>query len=231
MLFFAISIQVTKAYTRFSEIEKVNISETNKITVIEISFSKPTKVVPYLKNKDNCIILEFDKAAISSKIKNRAFANRDVKLGYLYELNNTDLDNDTDKKKSDKKVMAKFYLKQECLPSFKQSKNKVTLKLCIKENDDKSNNKKHKPHNTLLKPGEEKYSPVFISLEDASFKTVVTQLASQAGVDLLFKGKLPDNFSIELQSEDPLTALYSIAEKTNAKFYREGKIWYMEGEI
>lgn len=49
-------------------------------------------------------------------------------------------------------------------------------------------------------------------------------------MDLNFAGSIPENLTIELQSEDPFDALCTIAEKTNMKFYRDGKNWFLEGE-
>lgn len=229
ILFSAISWRVTKAYPSLSELKEVNIAESENQTMVTINLSKSTKVVPYLKGTENCIVLEFDKAIISEDLKKKAFASRDIKLAYLSVANNeSNKDKDKNTKiKQNKKVKAKIFYKADCLPSVKYSKDKVALKLSVKDNLAKA---LQKPSNTLLHPNEEKYAPVVISLEDAPFKPVVSEIASQAGMDLKFKGNMPETFSIELQSEDPFEAICAIAVKTKMKFYRDGKIWYLEGE-
>lgn len=227
ILFSAISWRVTRAYPSLSELKEVNIAESENQTMVTINLSKPTKVVPYLKGTENCIVLEFDKAIISDKLIKKAFASRDIKLAYLSVANNETNKDKNAKIKQNKKVKAKFFFKPECLPSVKYLKDKVALKLSVKDNLAKAS---QQPSNTLLHPNEEKYAPVVISLEDAPFKPVVSEIATQAGMDLQFKGKLPETFSIELQSEDPFEAICAIAVKTKMKFYRDGKIWYLEGE-
>lgn len=227
ILFSAISWRVTRAYPSLSELKEVNIAESENQTMVTINLSKQTKVVPYLKGTENCIILEFDKAIISDKLIKKAFASRDIKLAYLSVANNETNKDKNAKIKQNKKVKAKFFFKPECLPSVKYLKDKVALKLSVKDNLAKAS---QQPSNTLLHPNEEKYAPVVISLEDAPFKPVVSEIATQAGMDLQFKGKLPETFSIELQSEDPFEAICAIAVKTKMKFYRDGKIWYLEGE-
>ncbi|MBR4330683.1 MAG: hypothetical protein IKO19_12415 [Candidatus Riflebacteria bacterium] len=225
VLLSAISWRVTRAYPSLSEIKDINIVESDNQTLINIDLSKATKVVPYLKGSENCFILEFDKSTIAESLKTKAFASRDVKLGYLSLISG---DKNTDKNSkpvSQKKVKARFFLKPECIPSIKYLDNKVVLKLSVKENL----NKLHQPSNSLMHPSENKFAPVVLSLENAPFKPVVSEIAAQAGMDLHFKGNFPETFSIELQSEDPFNAICSIAVKTNVNFYRDGKTWYMEG--
>ncbi len=228
ILFSAISWRVTRAYPTLSEINKVDIKESANQTLVTINLSKPTKVIPYLKGIENCLVLEFDKSIISETLKTKAFASRDIKLGYITSLNNCSKNNKNPKDKAIKKVKAKFFFKPDCIPSVKYLNDKVTLKLSVKENLAKA---PQQPSNSLLLPTEEKYAPVVISLEDAPFKPVVSEIAAQAGMDIHFKGKTPETFSIELESEDPFNAICSIAVKTNMKFYRDGKTWYLEGEI
>ena len=225
VLLSAISWRVTKAYPSLAEIKDINIVEAENQTLINIDLSKSAKVVPYLKGSENCFILEFDKSTISESIKNKAFASRDVKLGYLSLVSDERKTNKTSKPISNKKVKAKFFLKPECIPSVKYLENKVVLKLSVKENLNKPN----QPSNFLMHPSENKYAPVVLSLENAPFKPVVSEIAAQAGMNLHFKGEFPETFSIELQSEDPFNAICSIAVKTNTNFYKDGKIWYMEG--
>ena len=228
VLLSAISWRVTRAYPSLSEIKEVDITETDNQTLITIDLSKQTKMVPYLKSGENSIVMEFDKTVISKELKNKAFAGRDIKLGYLSCVTDDNNHDKNHKVKTSKKVRAKFFFKPDCLPSIKYLKNKVALKLSVKENLAKTN---LQPSNSLMHPSENKFAPVVVSLENAPFKAVVSEIASQAGMDLKFKGKLPETFSIELQSEDPYNAIYAIAEKTNIKFYRERKVWYMEGDI
>lgn len=225
VLLSAISWRVTRAYPSLSEIKEVNIVESENQTLINIDLSKTTKVVPYLKGSENCFILEFDKSIIGENLKTKAFASRDVKLGYLSAISDEKKADKNAKPVSNKKVKAKFFLKPECLPSIKYLNNKVVLKLSIKENLNKPN----QPSNSLMHPSENKFAPVVLSLENAPFKPVVSEIAAQAGMDLHFKGIFPETFSIELQSEDPFNAICSIAVKTNTNFYRDGKTWYMEG--
>ena len=225
VLLSAISWRVTKAYPSLTEIKDVNIIESDNQTLINIDLSKSAKVVPYLKGSENCFILEFDKSTISESLKTKAFASRDVKLGYLSLISDEKNVGKNSKPISQKKVKAKFFLKPECIPSIKYLDNKVVLKLSVKENL----NKPHQPSNSLMHPSENKFAPVVLSLENAPFKPVVSEIAAQAGMDLHFKGNFPETFSIELQSEDPFNAICSIAVKTNVNFYRDGKTWYMEG--
>lgn len=226
ILLSAISWRVTRAYPALSEIKDVNISESEDQTLISIDLTKPTKAVPFLKSSENCLILDFDKTIMSSDLKTKAFASRDVKLAYMSVLDNSIDAFKTSKPKNNKKVRAKFFIKPDCLPSVKYLGNKVFLKLAVKE----TTLKPSEPENTLLHPREKKYAPVVISLENAPFQPVVSEIATQAGMELNFSGKLPETFTIELQSEDPFDALCTIAEKTNMKFYRDGKNWFMEGE-
>lgn len=226
ILLSAISWRVTRAYPVLSEIKDVNISESENQTLISIDLSKPTKAVPFLKSSENCLILDFDKTIMSSKLKTRAFAGRDVKLAYMSALDNSIEAFKTNKPKNSKKVRAKFFFNPDCLPSVKYLDNKVFLKLAVRE----TSLKPCEPENSLLHPQEKKYAPVVISLENAPFKAVVSEIATQAGMDLNFAGSIPENLTIELQSEDPFDALCTIAEKTNMKFYRDGKNWFLEGE-
>ena len=225
VLLSAISWRVTRAYPSLSEIKDINIIESENQTLINIDLSKAAKVVPYLKGSENCFILEFDKSTITESLKTKAFASRDVKLGYLSLVSEEKNVNKSSKPVINKKVKAKFFLKPECIPSIKYLDNKVVLKLSVKENLNKPN----QPSNSLMHPSENKFAPVVLSLENAPFKPVVSEIAAQAGMDLHFKGNFPETFSIELQSEDPFNAICSIAVKTNSNFYRDGKIWYLEG--
>lgn len=228
MVFFsAISWRITRAHPSLSEIKNVNISESEGQTIVSIDLSKPTRALPFLKSQENCIVLDFDKTMLSKDLKTRAFASRDVKLGYLSVLTEDKIPVSTKKAKAIKKVRGKFFLKPDCLASVKYSENKVILKLTEKETLLKA----YKcPSNSLMHPKEKKYSPVVISLENAPFQPVVSEIAAQAGMGIKFTGKIPETLSMELQSEDPFDALCSIAVKTNMKFYRDGKTWYMEGE-
>lgn len=226
ILLSAISWRVTRAYPVLSEIKDVSISESEDQTLVTIDLSKPAKAIPYLKSSENCIILDFDKTVMSSELKTKAFASRDVKLAYMSVLSNSVEAFKNKKPQNSKKVRAKFFLKPDCLPSVKYTGNKVFLKLAVKEN----HLKPCEPENTLLHPQEKKYAPVVISLENAPFQPVVSEIATQAGMELNFAGKIPETFTIELQSEDPFDALCTIAEKNNMKFYRDGKNWFMEGE-
>lgn len=226
ILLSAISWRVTKAYPALSEIKNVSISEAENQTMVTIELSKPAKAVPFLKSSQNCIVLDFDKTVLSNELTKNAFAGRDIKLAYLSVLNNSQNAFKAKKPKNTKKVRAKFFLKPNCLTSVKYSGNKVFLKLAVKE----TMQKLREPENSLLHPKEKKYAPVVISLENAPFQPVVSEIAVQAGMDLNFKGTIPETLSIEIQSEDPFEALCTIAEKANMKFYRDGKNWFLEGE-
>lgn len=227
IFFSAISWRVTKAYPSLSEIKNINISESEGQTIVSIDLSKPTRAIPFLKNQENCIVLDFDKTLLSKDLKTRAFASRDIKLGYLSVLAENKTSVNTKKAKPTKKVRGKFFLKPDCLASVKYSENKVILKLTEKETLLKACKG---PSNNLMHPKEKQYAPVVISLENAPFQPVVSEIAAQAGMSIKFTGKIPETFSMELQSEDPFDALCSIAVKTDIKFYRDGKTWYMEGE-
>lgn len=224
----AVSWRVAKAYPSLPEIKSVNIVEEDKQTLVTINLSKPTKVVPYLKNTDKCIILEFDKTTISEELKTKAFASRDVKLAYLSVLNKDSYKNKNSKPKNDKKVRAKFFIKSDCLPTVKYLDNKVTLKLSVKDNLSKITDE---PYHSLMNPTENNTSPIVVKLEKAPFKSVVSEIASQAGIDVKFKGEIPETITIDLQSEDPFNALCSISIKAGVNFYRDGKNWFMEGNI
>lgn len=226
ILLSAISWRVTKAYPSLAEIKDIKISETDGQTLVAIDLSKPAKAVPFLKSSQNCIILDFDKTVISSDMKKKAFASRDIKLAYMSPLANDADAFKTPKPKNSKKVRAKFFMRPDCLPSVKYDGNKVFLKLSVKETQLKT----CEPENSLLHPKEKKYAPVVISLENAPFQPVVAEIAAQAGMDINFAGEIPETLSIELQSEDPFAAICTIAEKTNMKFYRDGKNWFFEGE-
>lgn len=228
ILLSALSWRVTKAYPSLTEIKNIDISEADSLTLVTINLSKPTKVVPFLKKIDNCIILEFDKAYMSENLKSKAFSGRDIKLAYLSALNKTSSKTKDSKPQNIKKVRAKFFIKPDCLPTVKYSDNKVTLKLSVKDNLSKITDE---PYHSLMKPTDNNNSPIVISLEKAPFKSVVAEIASQAGMNIEFKGKVPETFSIDLQSKDPFNALCSIAVETGMNFYKDGKIWIMEGKI
>jgi hypothetical protein len=82
-----------------------------------------------------------------------------------------------------------------------------------------------------MNPTENNTSPIVVKLEKAPFKSVVSEIASQAGIDVKFKGEIPETITIDLQSEDPFNALCSISIKAGVNFYRDGKNWFMEGNI
>lgn len=231
ILFSAISWRVTRASSSFCEIKAVNISELVGQTIVTIDLTKSAKAIPYRKNKESCIVLDFDDTVMSSVLTQRAYASRDIKLAYLTATENAiTVDSKKDKAKKSKHVKAKFFFKDGFLPSVKFADNQVILKLTEKELKSKTDSD-GKVSNQLVHPAESKYSPVVVSIEDAPFLPVVTEIASQAGIDLCFGGKLPEKFSIELQSNDPFEALCSIAEKANLKFFRDGFTWRMEGQI
>lgn len=226
ILLSAVSWRVTKAAPSLSEIKDLNFLETDKQTVVSINLSKPTKAVPFLKSNENCIILDFDKTILAESISSRAFASRDIKLAYLSVLDNNSKVLNSPKPQNNKRVRAKFFLKPDCMTSVKYNDNKVLLKVVKKEKQEKN----CLPQNSLLHPKEKKYTPVVLSLENAPFKSVVSEIANQAGMEINFKGEIPQKLSIELQSEDSFEALCAIAEKSNMNFYRDGKNWFLEGE-
>ena len=104
---------------------------------------------------------------------------------------------------------------EEALSVFEENQSKIT----------------DEPYHSLMNPMENNNSQIVVSLEEAPFKSVVSEIAAQAVIDIAFKGKLPETFSINLQSEDPFNALCSIAIKTGVNFYRDGKTWFMEGDV
>lgn len=228
ILLSAISWRVTRASSSFSEINNVEIDESGENTFVTIKLTKPAKAIPQMKNNDNCFVLDFEQTVLSEKLPQKAFAGKNIKLAYFSSVKPEEKIN-AGKKKSpaNKCVRAKFFIDENCLPSVKFKDKSVLLKLSSKG---KGRNPEI-PSNSLLHPKESKYSPVVLSLEDAPFLPIVTELAIQAGMDLKFKGNIPETLSVELQSEDAFDALCTIAMKNNLRFFREGKIWYMDGDV
>lgn len=215
ILLTAISWRLASASSELPELLSVRLHENKSGTDLVFTFNRMVKPATKFSGQANCLTLDFAEASISDTLPEKAFAGRDLKLGWL-----------ADSPLKENLVRARLYIQPHCLAAVRYSGQDVIVRLTEKIQTKPDRNGESR---NLLNPQEDKNSPAVISLQEAPFKPAVEELAIQAGIELKLSGKLPESFSLECEASSPVEALQAIAEVCNLRFYREGKIWFMAG--
>ncbi|NCB37957.1 MAG: hypothetical protein EOM80_04235 [Erysipelotrichia bacterium] len=212
ILFAAAGWRLARASSELPRIEDFIIDEREGETDVRLRLSMLKKPSVRYEGRDQCLILEFSGADIAPMLAKKAFAGRDLKLGYMVGAD------------TDHRSRVRLFIRPECLATIRYVENTVVVRLAEKSGfadafaaDEKK----------LLDPREEKYAPAVLSLHESPFEPAVLELASKAGVKLEFAGNIPEFFSAELEAPTPLDALKAIAAAHNLEFYRRGPVWYM----
>lgn len=215
VLLTAVSWRLASASSELPELLTVRLHETSGATDLVFAFNRVVRPKTRFSGQANCLTLDFSDASISGKLSDKAFAGRDLKLGWL--ANSSQKEN---------LVRARLYIQPHCLATVRYSGQEVIVRLTEKSQvkQDSSGDSRN-----LLNPHEDKNSPAVISLQEAPFRPAVEELAVQAGIELRLSGKLPESFSLEFEASSPVEALQTIADVCNLRFYREGKVWFMVG--
>ncbi|HMM59447.1 MAG TPA: hypothetical protein PKC25_04860 [Candidatus Rifleibacterium sp.] len=215
VLLTAVSWRLASASSDLPELQSVRLHEASVGTDLVFSFNRMVRPATRFSGQENCLTLDFADASIAEQLAEKAFAGRDLKLGWLASL-----------PPRENLVRARLYIQPHCLAAVRYSGENVIVRLTEKtqvKSDENSDDRK------LLNPHEDKNSPAVVSLQEAPFRPAVEELASQAGIELRLSGNLPEAFSLELEASSPVEALQAIADVCNLRFYREGKVWFMAG--
>ncbi len=215
VLLTAISWRLASASSELPELLSVRLHENKSGTDLIFTFNRMVKPTTKFSGQANCLTLDFAETSISEKLPEKAFAGRDLKLGWL-----------ADSPLKENLVRARLYIQPHCLAAVRYSGQDVIVRLTEKTQAKPAQNGESR---NLLNPHEDKNSPAVISLQEAPFRPAVEELAAQAGIELKLSGTLPESFSLELEASSPVEALQAIADVCNLRFYREGKIWFMAG--
>jgi len=215
VLLTAVSWRLASASSELPELLTVRLNENRSGTDLVFSFNRMVRPATRFSGQANCLTLDFAGSSISEQLSDKAFAGRDLKLGWLASSS-----------LKENLVRARLYIQPHCLAAVRYSGQDVIVRLTEKtqaqpDSDNDSRN--------LLNPHEDKNSPAVISLQEAPFRPAVEELAVQAGIELKLSGTLPESFSLEFEASSPVEALQAIADVCNLRFYREGKVWFMAG--
>lgn len=215
VLLTAVSWRLASASSQLPELLTVRLDENRYETDLIFSFNRMVRPATKFLGQTNCLTLDFANVSIAAQLSDKAFAGRDLKLGWLA---NSSL--------KENLVRARLYIQPHCLAAVRYTGQDVIVRLTERtqaEPDADSDSR------NLLNPHEDKNSPAVISLQEAPFRPAVEELAAQAGIELKLSGKMPESFSLEFEASSPVEALQAIADVCNLRFYREGKVWFMAG--
>ncbi len=215
VLLTAVSWRLARASSELPELISVKLNENRAGTDLVLTFNRMVRPATRFSGQANCLTLDFSGTSITDDLCERAFAGRDLKLGWIAVS-----------PLRENLVRARLYLKPHCLAAVRYSGQNIIVRLTEKT---QINPRQNNENRNLLNPQEDKNSPAVISLQEAPFKPAVEELAVQAGIELELSGKLPETFSLEFEASSPVEALQAIADVCNLRFYREGKIWFMAG--
>lgn len=83
---------------------------------------------------------------------------------------------------------------------------------------------------SLLKPDEEKFAPVSLSLKEARTLPVLHELARKADIELATSGKLPELLTVRIDCANAFEALRIISAEMGCKMELRQKVWWLIGE-
>jgi len=215
VLLTAVSWRLASASSQLPELLTVRLDENRSGTDLVFSFNRMIRPTTRFSGQTNCLTLDFADASIAEQLSDKAFAGRDLKLGWL-----------ASSPLKENLVRARLYIQPHCLAAVRYAGQNVIVRLTEKTQTQPESNSDSR---NLLNPHEDKNSPAVISLQEAPFRPAVEELAVQAGIELKLSGTLPESFSLEFEASSPVEALQAIADVCNLRFYREGKVWFMAG--
>jgi len=189
----------------------LSINEQVGETEVTICLHAADRPAVSFSGDDKCLVLDYQKVLTGWALAQKAYASRDLRLGYVTELHGRP-----------GTARVRLYIRQGCLASLRYRGNDVVVR--IAEKTSLSANAPITP-GVLLSPNEDKYSPAVVSLHDAPLWPVVKELAELAGVEVESSGSLPERFSAELQAASPLDALKELAARLNLELVRRGQNW------
>lgn len=213
VLLFALSWRLASAGSGLSGISDIAVEEGENETGIVVSLTDKNRPVASFSGEDKCLTLDFKGVAIAESLIDKAFAGRDLRLGYV-----------TDLPQGNGTARVRLYLRSGCLASIRYRGCDVIVR--IAEKTAMSAPVLIEP-DFLLSPAEEKYAPVVISLHDAQLLPVINELADTAGLQIEISGKLPEKFTLEIQSDSPVEAIKRIAQACDLDLFRRGPVWHI----
>ncbi|EKD83798.1 MAG: hypothetical protein ACD_39C00444G0004, partial [uncultured bacterium] len=213
VLLFALSWRLVNAGSESNGIADLRIEEHAADTEIIISLNAAERPAASFSGDNWCLVLDFRNAQVNANHVEKAYASRDLRLGYITVLK---------QKPGDARV--RLYIRPGCLASLRYRDRDVIVR--IAEKTALSVQTSIEP-GFLLSPAEEKYAPAVISLHEAPLWPVINELATLAGVEVERSGSLPEKFSAELQAASPLEALKELAAKCDLELLRRGQIWHI----
>ncbi len=213
ILLFALSWRLANAGSSFSGISGIEVDERATDTEIVISMTHINRPAASFSGEDRCLVLDFKDIAAAGQLTEKAYAGRDLRLGYLTAL----------PQKPDT-TRVRLYLRAGCLASIRYSGNDVIVR--IAEKAAMAVPATIEP-GFLLSPAAEKYAPVVISLHDAPLLPVINELAEVSGLQIEIAGSLPARFTLEVQSDNPVDAMKQIAQACDLELFRRGQVWHI----
>jgi len=215
VLLTAVSWRLANASSELPELMSVKLQENQAGTDLILTFNRLVRPTTRFSGPANCLTLDFIDVSISDNLTDRAFAGRDLKIGWV-----------AISPLKENLIRARLYIQPHCLAAVRYSDQDVVVRLTEKTQIKPDQNGESR---NLLNPHEDENSPAVISLQEAPFRPAVEELAAQAGIELKLSGKLPELFSLEFEASSPVEALQAIADICSLRFYRKGKIWFMTG--
>lgn len=213
VLLFALSWRLVSAGSSFCRVENFKIEEHASETEIVVSLNSENRPAAQFLSDSRCLILDFNNTLVAGHLAEKAFAGRDIRLGYV-----------TRSLQKNDSARIRLYIRSGCLASLRYNGTEVIVRVAGKTSLSAPATVEA---GLLLSPAEEKYAPAVISLHDAPLLPVINELAALAGIQVELYGDLPDHFSTETQADNPLDALKSIAQSCGLDMARRGQVWHI----
>jgi len=217
VLLSALSWRLASAGSSVQILENVRIEERDADTEIVISLNAAKRPAASFVGANRCLILDFSQTKIGQSLVKKAYASRDLCLGYIVAPSQRPDD-----------VRACLYIRPGCLATLRYQNSDVIVRISEKTALVVPN--LIEP-GFLLSPAEEKYAPTVISLHAAPLLPVIEELAKLAGIELELPGSLPSKISVELQAASPLDALKELSKICGLEFVRRGPVWFIESHV
>jgi len=213
VLLLALSWRLASAGSGLSGITSIDVHERENETEVVVALTGVYRPAVSFSGEDRCLVLDFKDVAIAGELTEKAYASRDLRLGYITTL----------PQKPDT-VRVRLYLRAGCLASIRYANNDVMIR--IAEKSAMAVPASIEP-GFLLSPAEEKYAPVVISLHEAPLLPVINELADISGLQIEIAGTIPERFTLEAQSDSPIEAMKRIAQTCDLELFRRGQVWHI----
>ncbi|NLM16459.1 MAG: hypothetical protein GX221_01935 [Candidatus Riflebacteria bacterium] len=202
------------AYSKRPFLAAVEMKASAGITELFFKVNNYQNIEPVVlyNNISNAGVISFPGLYASADLKEKPYASEELKLFYIspQQHSNTDV---------------KVFMREGTRGIFQPVEGGFSLRIVKSSLRSQGKSNIKLPEN----PGVAKNRPASVKISSQPLLPVILKLASEAGVSVKFKGKIPENFTAEIAADSPIKAIDEICDALSLKFYREGKTWFIEG--